>query len=77
MQAAALTNKARADHYSATVQGCSAVVHATGAVAQTRLEKQRRGVIAFQAQSEAVVANAQAQLAYYQGLPPWPLRTPN
>lgn len=66
VQAAALTNKARADQYTASIQGYSAVVQANGVVAQTKLENQRQGIIAFQAQSQAVVANAQVKLTYYQ-----------
>lgn len=66
VQAAATTNKARADQYAATYQGYTAVVQAEGMVAQTKLENQRQGIIAFQAQSQAAVANAQLKLAYYQ-----------
>lgn len=66
VRAAALTNQARAAQYSATLSGYTAVVQARGEKARTQLENQRQTIIAFQAQTQAAVANAQVQNEYYR-----------
>jgi hypothetical protein len=66
IRAAALTNKARAEQYSATLSGYSAVVQARGEVARTKLENNRQDIIAFQAQTQAAVANSQVGIEYYK-----------
>jgi len=66
VRAAALTNQARATQYSATLSGYSAVVQARGEKARTQLENQRQTIVAFQAQTQASVANAQVRSEYYK-----------
>lgn len=66
VKAAALTNDARAKQYVAKWDGYKAVVSSKGEVARTKLENQRQEVIAFQAQSQAAVANAQVGVEYYK-----------
>lgn len=68
IKAAALTNKARAEQYSATLSGYSAVVQARGEVARTKLENNRQDIIAFQAQTQAAVANSQVGIEYYKAV---------
>ena len=68
VRAAAITNKAMAEQYSAALSGYSAVVQANGEVARTKLENQRQEIVAFQAQSQAAVANAQVQNEYYRSI---------
>jgi hypothetical protein len=55
----AMTNDARAKQYTATVGAFSAKVSAQAEVAKTQIENQRIGIVAFQAQSQAAIANAQ------------------
>lgn len=66
VKATATTNDARARQYSATLQGYQAVVQARGQVASTTLENQRQQVVAFQAQTQAAIGNAQVQNEYYK-----------
>ena len=66
VKATATTNDARARQYSATMQGYQTVVQARGQVASTTLENQRQQVVAFQAQTQAAIGNAQVQNEYYK-----------
>jgi hypothetical protein len=66
VRAQALTNQARAAQYSATLSGYSAVVTARGEKARTQLENQRQEIVAFQAQVQAAIGNAQVQNEYYK-----------
>ena len=66
VRAKAITNDARAKQYSAALSGYSAVVTARGEVARTKLENQRQTILAFQAQVQAEVGNAQVQNEYYR-----------
>lgn len=66
VKAMAVTNDARARQYSATMQGYQAVVQARGLVANTTLENQRQEVVAFQAQTQAAIGNAQVQNEFYK-----------
>jgi hypothetical protein len=66
VQAAAITNDARAKQFVANVDAYKTVVSARGEVARTKLENQRQQVIAFQAESQAAVANAQVGVEYYK-----------
>ena len=68
VRASALTNKARAEQYSAVLSGYSAVVQARGEVARPRLEGQRQQILAFQAKAQVAVANAQVQNEYYRSV---------
>lgn len=66
VKAQALTNDARARQYTAVFTGYQTVVQARGEVARTKLENTRQGVIAFQAATQAQVANAQVLNEYYR-----------
>jgi len=66
VKAAATTNDARARQYSAMMQGYQTVVQARAQVANTTLENQRQAVVAFQAQTQAAIGNAQVQNEYYK-----------
>lgn len=66
VRASAITNEARSRQYSAQLSGYQAVVSARGEVARTKLENQRQGIVAFQAQTQAVVAQAQITNEYYR-----------
>lgn len=66
VKATATTNDARARQYTAAVQGYQTVVQARGQVASTKLENQRQTVVAFQAQTQAAIGNAQVQNEYYK-----------
>lgn len=68
VQAQALTNKARADNYAATLSGYAAVIEARGKKASVTLENQRQSILAFQAQVQASIANAQLQNEYYKSI---------
>lgn len=68
VRATALTNDARAKQYSAMMSGYQTVVQARGEVARTKLENQRQGIVAFQAQTQAAVANAQVANEYYKAV---------
>lgn len=62
----AATNQARATQYSALMSGYQTVVQARGEKARTQLENQRQAIVAFQAQTQAAVANAQVRNEYYK-----------
>lgn len=66
VRAAATTNEARARQYSAAMTGYQTVVQARGEVARTKLENQRQVIVAFQAQTQAAVANSQVANEYYK-----------
>lgn len=66
VRASAITNDARARQYSSQLSGYQAVVSARGEVARTKLENQRQDIVAFQAQTQAVVAQAQITNEYYK-----------
>lgn len=66
VRATAITNQARATQYSAVLSGYSTVVQARGEKARTQLENQRQAVIAFQAQTQAAIADAQVRSEYYK-----------
>lgn len=66
VQAAALTNKSRAENYGATISGYSSVVQARGEVARTKLEGQRQQLQAFTAQAQAVESDARVKIEYYR-----------
>lgn len=66
VRASAITNDARSRQYSAQLSGYQAVVSARGEVARTKLENQRQDIVAFQAQTQAVVAQAQITNEYYK-----------
>lgn len=66
VRAAAATNQARASQYSAVLSGYSAVVQARGEVARTKLENQRQEIMAFQAESQAQIANATLRADVYK-----------
>ncbi len=66
VRAQATTNDARARQFTATMSGYQTIVQAKGEVARTQLENQRQEIIAFQAESQAAIANAQVALEYYK-----------
>ena len=66
VRATAITNQARATQYSAVLSGYSAVVQARGERARTQLENQRQVIVAFQAQSQAAIADAQVRSEFYK-----------
>lgn len=66
VQAAAVTNRARADNYTATLSGYAAVVQARGDVARTRIASNSQQIQAFTAQAQAVEANARVQSEFYR-----------
>lgn len=66
IEAAALTNKARAEQLASTLSAYQAVVQARGEKARFTLENQRQIIVAFQAQLNAVVAQAQVLNEYYK-----------
>jgi len=68
VRAQATTNKARADQYSAILNGYQTVVQARGEKAKTQLENQRQTIIAYQAKTQATVANAQVRNEYYKSV---------
>lgn len=68
VRAISTSNDARARQYSATMSGYQTVVAARGQVASTKLENQRQQVIAFQAQTQTAVANAQVANEYYKSV---------
>lgn len=68
LEAVALSNKARAEQYAATLSGYNAVVSARGEKARTVLENQRQSIVAFQASASARVANAQVRNEYYKSV---------
>lgn len=68
VEAAALTNKARAEQHGANIAAFSAIVNAKGEVARVQLENQRQEIVAFQAQAQAEVARAQVANEYYRSV---------
>ena len=66
VRATATSNDARARQYTATMQGYQTVVQARGQVASTKLENQRQEIVAFQAQTQAAVSQAQVANEYYK-----------
>lgn len=64
----AATNQARATQYSALMSGYQTVVQARGEKARTQLENQRQTIVAFQAKTQAAVANAQVRNEYYKSV---------
>ncbi len=66
VRAQALTNDARAKQFTAEMTGYQAIVQAKAEVAKTQLENQRQAVIAFEAETKAVIAKAQVAISYYQ-----------
>jgi hypothetical protein len=68
IEAAALTNKARAEQFAAELNSYSTVVESRGKVATTRLENQRQTIVAYQAQIQGQVANAQVANEYYKSI---------
>lgn len=68
VRAQAATNKARADQYAAILSGYQTIVQARGEKARTQLENQRQVVLAFQAKTQATVANAQVRNEYYKSV---------
>ena len=64
----AATNQARATQYSAIMSGYQTVVQARGEKARTQLENQRQAIVAFQAKTQATVANAQVRNEYYKSV---------
>lgn len=66
VRATATSNQAKATQYQATLSGYTAVVNARGEKARTQLENSRQSVVAFQAYTGAVVAQAQVANEYYR-----------
>jgi len=66
VRATAMTNEARARQFSSEIDAFRAIVAARGQVASTKLENQRQEVIAFQAESQAQIANAQVRNEFYR-----------
>lgn len=66
VRATATSNDARARQYTATMQGYQTVVQAKGEMARTKLENQRQQVVAFQAETQAAIGNAQVQNEFYK-----------
>jgi hypothetical protein len=68
IEAAATTNKARSDQFTAKIQGYQTVVQARGEKAKVQLENQRQVLISYQAQIQGQVANAQVASDYYKAV---------
>lgn len=66
VQAASMTNDARAKIFVASLEGYKTVVQAKGEVARTQLENQRQKVVGFQAEVSAAVAQANSKTEYYK-----------
>ena len=66
VRAQATTNEARANNYTATLTGYTAVVEARGVKAKIELENQTAKLATFKAQVDALVANATVQNTYYR-----------
>lgn len=66
VRAIAISNDSRAKQYAATMSGYQTVVEARGKVASTKLENQRQHVVAFQAQTQAAIGQAQVASEYYK-----------
>jgi len=68
VQAISTTNDARAKQYTAAWDAYKVTAQAKGEVARTKLENQRQQVLAFQAETQAAVANAQIGMEYYKAV---------
>lgn len=66
VRAAAITNRARADQHNAKLESFKTVVQARGEQAKIRLENQRHEILAFQAQTEKLIADAKVLSEYYR-----------
>lgn len=66
VRATATTNEARSRQFAAEIDAFRAIVAARGQVASTKLENQRQEVIAFQAESQAQIANANLRNEHYR-----------
>lgn len=66
VRAQALTNQARATNYAATLSGYAAVVDARAKKATVTMENQRQTILAYTAQVQAEIGNAQVQQEYYR-----------
>ena len=66
IKAQAATNTARAQQFSSVLDAYKAEVSAKGEVARTKIENQRQEILAYQAESQAQVANAQMTLEQYK-----------
>lgn len=66
VKAAALTNDAAARQYTAAVSSYDVQVSANARVASTQLENQRQQVVAYTAQTQAQIAQAQIGAEYYK-----------
>lgn len=66
VKAQAATNTARAQQFSSVLDAYKAEVSAKGEVARTKIENQRQAILAYQAEAQAQVANAQVQVERYK-----------
>lgn len=66
VRAAAVTNNARAEQYSATLRGYSAIVQARAAVANSQIENERQKLLSFNAQVNLAVENVKLYGEYYR-----------
>jgi hypothetical protein len=66
IEAAALTNKARAEQYAAIQSNFRTIVEARGKLAEVKIEGQRLEVQAFQAQTQAAIGDAKVRSDYFQ-----------
>lgn len=66
VRAQAMTNQARAANYAATLAGYSAVVQARGEKARMTIEVQKQSIVAYTAQVQAAIGNAQMINEYYK-----------
>lgn len=66
VEAAALTNKARSDQVIAASNVFETIVRARGEKVRITLENQRQEIVSFQAQLNALVAQAQVKNEYYK-----------
>lgn len=66
IDAAAVTNKARADQFLALQSNFKTVVEARGEKARVQLENQRQEIVSFQTQAQAAVARAEVKATYYR-----------
>lgn len=68
VRAQALTNQARAANYASILSGYTAVVSARGEVARIKIEIGRQSLLAYTAQIQGTVANAQVLNEYYRSI---------
>lgn len=66
IQAQSLTNKARSEQYAAALDGYKTVISTLGEKARIQLAGQQQQVVAFQAKSNAAVANYQVKSEYFK-----------